>query len=298
MISPLPGWTFEPKQGFVQLRAEAAPAAGFIRYIERLRPSPPLPDLVRAHVSQFPRLKVLRLHAAEELRTDEGEEAALLRLDGEVDGRPLQITLGYVWVDEFCSETAAVATDAQHYDRFAAAVRQLIHGDQHMMTQRRRRYRHRGPLGWHSITRESTLNLVWLSPGDDGSEMTVAAALPSLPEPSVDTAIACHMASGLKILRHGETHCPPLSRGLCGRLWRFEVQFPDGAEGLRWVAALKDASFTYHLHCDARVAQAATTLPLFEGLLGSIEPIAPETFLGGWRDDQAGAVALFGWVVQ
>jgi hypothetical protein len=300
MITPLSGWTFEPSAGLLQLRLDDRPFAGVIRYLERLRPSPPLPELLRTRVAAIPGFASPRLRAVEELRSDEGEEAALVTLDGELDGAPVEVTLGWVWIDDFCSETAALSRDPAEHPRFAQAVRTLVLGDRHFMTQRRRRYRHRGPLGWRAVTRQSTLDLVWLPPDDDGGEITVAAAVPSLAEEALSVAETQRLAARLEILGHVELVCPPLAPGLVGRLWRFAVRFPDGSDdsvgsnGVRSVAVLTDASFTYQLSCETRTARASQLHPLFMALIASVEPIAPIAPIA----NHAGAVALFGWLAQ
>jgi hypothetical protein len=294
VIPPLADWSFESQGGCIWLRPLDCPEASVIRYIERVRTVEPLEKLVGDFFVATSLLNPL-VSDVEQLVTAEGELAAVATIDCTLAAKAVQVTFGCVWVDEFHSQTVGLALLPGQRSQVGAAVRRLVRGDTHMMTQRRRRYRHAAPMGWQATTRWGALNLVYLSP-DGRSELTVAAAVPSTgPTHHEPITLSAHLEpeAGFRTIRVGETRCPRLQPGLRGRCFRLEVRFADGSEGDRRVVELHDRDYVYPMHLDSPSLASADSSFVLERVLGSISPLAPLAV----QQDHERAATLFAWLV-
>src|SRR5207302_1629508 len=133
---------------------------------------------------------------------------------------------------------------------------------------------------------------------DGGSELTIAAAVPSsAPIEGEPLGLAAHLAPeiGFKTLRYGETPCPALHARMRGRCFRLDVRRADGSEGVRWVVELGDRGYRYPIHLAACAARAAEGLAVLERVVASISPLDPLP-LPVAHDGQS-ALTLFAWVV-
>jgi hypothetical protein len=294
VIAPLAGWSLDWQGQHIWLRPRDGRASCVIRYTERLRTAP-WGQLLRDHLGETT-LRNPVLRSLDELVTAEGEHAAVGTLDCTLNGKPVQETVGCVWVDEFVAFTVGIALDPDDFGRVAAAVRELVHGDAHMMRHRRRRYRHLAPAAWHATARWGALNVVYVHPDRHG-ELTVAAAMPQAASAEHEpVTLRPHLQpdTGPDVLSWVETTCPRLRAGLRGRCYRLDVQFADGGQGVRWVAELRDRTYVYPLHLDARAPHAADGRAEFERVVASVSALDPLPVAHG----QDGAAAMFGWMLN
>jgi hypothetical protein len=293
VIPPLLGWTFECSADFVFLRPVDDPAAGMIRYRERACPSAPLAQLVCRRLASSA-LRPVKVHAPEELRTDEGEFAAVVSIDCERDGERMQLTYGCVWVDDFYAETASLAVHAEMYPAFRESVRKLVTADTHMMAKRRRRFRYDAPATWQRVSRGSVLDTVRLPPNqEDGlSELVVSAAMPLPAAAAPDASRPAHFlpAIGVEIASVDPIPRPALQPGLDGQLLGLEVTFANRERGKRLVALLRDADFQYRLTLDSVGVDHAKNERVFNGVVESVQPLSPLPLLGEH------AKSLFTWI--
>src|SRR5258708_8801553 len=81
MISPLPGWSYEPGERAVTLRPLDERAIGAIRYVERRRPALAFADVVEAHLRRLRApWRITHLDRPAGPVTPEGESGAMVPL--------------------------------------------------------------------------------------------------------------------------------------------------------------------------------------------------------------------------
>src|SRR5262245_40423418 len=107
MIPPVPGWAWQPRHGGVRLVPSEGAAVGGIAYTERKRPLLRLRELL-AERDVSARFVVNHVSAPERLVTDEGEYAAFVLVQGQLDGGPAQRPTGFVFGDDFYSLIAGL----------------------------------------------------------------------------------------------------------------------------------------------------------------------------------------------
>lgn len=109
-------------------------------------------DMARAAaVAAFPGCHV---ESEDQFDTYEGEGAALARIQGTVDGRPVQHSLALVMTERCHREIRAVVSSAQHLDATHLLTRRLAERSLLGLGElRRRRCRQDAPPGWRLVER-------------------------------------------------------------------------------------------------------------------------------------------------
>jgi hypothetical protein len=93
---------------------------------EHMRSRPDVRSLVRAYCAKMPGF-VVRIGVPERLTTLTGEQAVIVRIDGELDGAPVRHEVGFVLLrEDLHTLVAGVVLDPGAGERFAAAVRRLV----------------------------------------------------------------------------------------------------------------------------------------------------------------------------
>src|SRR5688500_7018167 len=178
MIEPIDGWTSTLTDDGLRMTPPEGRACGEIRYREQLRPQRRAHDVVRGLAAP----SGCRFGAPgplEPLLTREGEFAALVSVPGERAGEPIERTVGIVYGDDFYSVIDGVALRGEERDRFRHTVRALVAVDSYLLGERRRRFVHAPPPGWHGFA-AGPMHVRWLPldyPRNLGS-ITVYPALP------------------------------------------------------------------------------------------------------------------------
>ena len=249
MIEPIPGWSCELRAGGVLLVPPEGPAAGTLRYLERVRPLRRMVDVLRAYGDRV-------VSPIEHLATVEGEHAAFAVVDGEHG----ELAIGAVFADDFYSLLVGPG-------RFREVVRDRIRRDTHMLGARRRRFVHGRPAGWQGFF-AGPMHVHWI-PLDfprNGSSLSVFPALPAAGS-STDLAesLVEHHAAGRPI---GEPEPITSAAGLSGRWW-----LVDGGETLDDVVVLEDERYAYPLLLKSPLAQHGDNVDLLRRVVDSVEPI-------------------------
>jgi hypothetical protein len=263
MIAPPPGWSVRRCEESLLLVPPGGPAAGAIRYVERLRPLRRAVELVRAAPAPAGFVET-RLSPPERLVTAEGEHAALVISEGTIGAVPVERPFGFVFGDDFYARFAGVAVGGENFARIRAMVRALTIADTHDLGVRRRRYVYAPPRDWHGLAR--LFEATWY-PRDypaTRASITVCPAVPAQPG-LAGALLHAVLATGRSPI------AAPVGvvarEGLDGQLWRLRG---DGVE--TDVALLEDARYVYALRLDAALGAGAARARFAE-VVASVEPV-------------------------
>ena len=185
MIPCPKGWTWVLRNHGVSLMPPAGPDAGGIRYSERVRPLLRAAAVLDA-LAADPSFRVTRRGPIEQLCTYEGEYAALVELDGLLDGVPAQRAIGLVFGDDFYAQISGLARLPSAFAEIRAVTRDLVLRDRHLLGLRRRRYLFTPPAGWHACER-SPLHTHHYPPDYPRDDVELIA-YPALPRALLDAA--------------------------------------------------------------------------------------------------------------
>jgi hypothetical protein len=271
VITCPPGWRAIRNREGLHLVPTTAPAFAEIRY--RLRhPIEPI-EVLMARKLTPPGFVVDAITPPDPLVTDEGEYAALIVVTGRLDGKRVQRDIGMVYGDDYYALLLGVAFDEARFAELTALVRTLIIGDQQMLgAQRRRRFRHVAPAGWHE--QRWDFESTWTPAGRSDVSITTLPALPSqgasrravqqLVEQSLHAEMIVTGASGPE---------PASSRhGLAGQRWRLEGLLDD-VPCVRDVVILQDDRFIYGARLERRDTSETLGRAELDDVVASIEPI-------------------------
>lgn len=269
MITNPPGWTLLPRIDGATLVAPEGPAAGVLRYFERVRPILPLKQIVAGRLRAHRQLITSSLPTIEPLRTSEGEFAAFARVQGVADGRLVEYVLGVVFGDDFYSRVEGFCEVPDEFERFAGTVRELVISDYHFLGVRRRRYLY-DSNGWQPIARGFLTD--WVSPGfpRPWGMITVYPALPA----TATTAAVASIVQRVQ-MQHGvipKAEPASTASGLVGEMVSVELPFPE--ERVFSVVALTDRRFLYSAELTSRTpGEFRAHQDAFAALWGSFQPL-------------------------
>jgi hypothetical protein len=270
MIAIAAGWTAQRRDdGLVLTR----PGGATFRYTERLAPLASPRELVRA--AGCPRGFVPRAFGAtERLVTDEGEYGALVRVSGQVAGDDVELSFGFVFLDDHYAQLVGMATAAAMApDELHETTRRLTSGDTHILgAVRRRRFLYQAPAGWRS--RDGLFDTTWHHPGYPRHAvwMHVNPAVPDQPRLEERT-IEKILGSDLSAAFSAPAPMPVLNRHrLGGRVWHL----PAAATKDRLhqqLAVLRDGTWLYLVRLFTAEPASAEDTATFAALVDSIEPL-------------------------
>ncbi|MCS6912585.1 MAG: hypothetical protein RMK29_19845 [Myxococcales bacterium] len=179
MIPRIPGWTWLARDGGVTLVHPDGPAAGCIRYRERLRPLHRVLSIIRAQDND-PSFELVDLRQPQQIVTAEGEFGAFVRIDGLLQGRPARRAVAFIYGDDFYSHIAGLALQPERFDALEAVVRHLADQEMLGLGERRRRFLHAPPRGWQALERVA-LHAYYFPP-DYPRNRSVLVVYPALPD--------------------------------------------------------------------------------------------------------------------
>jgi hypothetical protein len=269
MITRVPGWSWEVAEGGVTLHPiDVGPAAGSIRYRERIAPLRSLDAIVGSHVeaAQVP----LERAETETLVTDEGEYAAVVTLRDRA--RDVQLALGIVFADDWYAEVAGVARHRDHFVRFAEQVRALVRGDRLALGIRRRVAEHAPPPGW--LASEPLPQFMTWSAPDGETSITVYPALPTTAALDAGfAAIYVGPPAAAQIVGELVPRTAVQTRDLAGFSWELDVRDAQRRVLARRVILLRDDRYLYVCYLDTPHAKLAAHRPVVDALATSIRPL-------------------------
>lgn len=263
MIEPPPGWSAtQTPNGCVIACHPAGPAAGEIRYCERIRPLTTFRAIVRAATAGLS--DVTARASSRELVTDEGELGAWISVAATRAGVSLDVTIGCVFLDDFYA--LAIGTrraDALGDASIEEAVRTLLIADAHMLGVRRRWYRYTPPSRWN-VTAAGLFHRVFTN-GD-----ATIVGFPALPRTGANTELGPWLARR-QLARWGiDEACEPsptATRRLSGLRWDAVTSGPSPRQVA--LVVLEDARYAYPL----AFADATLDEVLIRRMVESIEPL-------------------------
>jgi hypothetical protein len=263
MIDPIPGWGWEVREAGILLTPPKSHGGASIRYVERMRPLRHLLDVV-ASLPLPPGYVHEETSAIEPYTTDEGEYGALVKLRGQVEGRPLHRVIACTYVDDFHSLVGGVARDPGLAPLVEQATRDLALADRHGFGLRRRRYLHARPRGWRGTLLAPYLAIyVTREPG------SVLHVLPAAPLGEEEVVRSLFSSMGVRpdeVLPDPETLA--VAEGLTGKVWELPV-----ADKLVLVAALADDRYAYPMTMSTTLALRPTAMAALAEVTGSVSPL-------------------------
>lgn len=277
MIPQVPGWSMVARNGGYTLTPPEGPTCGAIRYEERLRPVLPIAALLAAAQARDPRFRVTRQRPPELLTTQEGEYAALVLLEGRLDGlaTPVQRAIGYVFGDDFYARTAGLALRADQFARFEDQVRKLVLADTHYLGVRRRRFLFSPPPGYFGVER-SLLHAYYYATDypHDPAVICVYPAIPLAMWQAADLPRHVRPIHGLSV----ESSAGPFPRktaALAGEAWELRGKGDDRQATVRTLVVLHDDRYAYPLSLDVMPAHAASPehMVRFNAVVESVQRI-------------------------
>lgn len=277
MIPLVPGWSMVARNGGYTLTPPEGPACGAIRYEERLRPLLPIPTLLAAAQARDARFVVTRQRPPEVLATQEGEYAAIIMLDGILDGvaAPVQRAIGYVFGDDFYARIASLALSADQFARFEDQVRTLVLADTHYLGLRRRRFLFSPPPGYFGVER-SPLHAYYYASGypQDPTVICVYPAIPLSMWQAADLPRHVRPIHGLAVASSAGPF-PRKTASLAGETWELRGSNDDGKVTVRNLVVLHDDRYAYPLSIDVLAAHAksADHVAHFDAVVESVQRI-------------------------
>ncbi|MFN0253811.1 MAG: hypothetical protein ACKV2T_43495 [Kofleriaceae bacterium] len=275
MIGYPAGWTLKPGVVYSTLIPPAGLSVGAIRYQERVRPLLRLGQLVARRLEVVPAFQLAQLAEPEVLTTREGEHAALVVATGEIEGRPAQRSMGFVFGDDFYARIEGVALTSEAFGPLNDIVRDLVVTDSHALGVRRRRFRYTPPPAWQALVRGFQTD--WI-PRRFPAEWAMITVHPANPvRESVGDMLRAFVMQqvlfGVELQEELDYREVQTSSGLVGGLASIAC-LQHGVRALRSVVALLDFRHVYVLEMVSR------TVPLwpahtkeFEAFWKSVRPI-------------------------
>jgi hypothetical protein len=264
MITPPDGWWLVRRAGEFVLgpAGSTTPAA---RYRECLRPIGVPIELAAAG---FPPDFSASSIACTRLLTDEGEHAALVVARGECDARPVELSVGFVILDESYAELRAGPCDPADGPVRRDAITKMIVTDRHFLGPvRRRRFVYEPPAGWHGLG--GRFEATWYPHAYPRHRASITVG-PALPTSAALAEAIVAMVRGDDGVLIGATVDVGTPRGLIGQMWHlWHAGSPPRAT---YLTILVDDDFLYPARLDS-VGTPEADLECLHQLLASIEPI-------------------------
>lgn len=266
MVARNGGFTLTPPEG---------PACGAIRYEERLRPVLPIPALLAAAQARDPRFRVTRQRLPELLTTQEGEYAALVVLEGVLEGvaTPVQRSIGYVFGDDFYARIAGLALRSDQFARFEDQVRKLVLADTHYLGLRRRRFLFSPPPGFFGVER-SLMHAYYYAPTypHDPTVICVYPAIPLAMWQAADLTRHVRPIHGLSV-ENSAGPFPRKTAALAGETWELRGTNDDRQVTQRTLVVMHDDRYAYPLSIDvlANHAASAEHMARFNAVVESVQ---------------------------
>jgi hypothetical protein len=278
VITRLDGWTWSVTDEAVVLVHPLGPAAGVIKYRERITPIRPLRELL----DRRPAPSAVT-HDAPEIKrliTDEGEYGALAVVTGVRSGQPTHRVLAIVFGDDWYAKVTGSARDPAQFDALSRTVEQLACRDRLLLGHpRRRRFHYAPPVGWSSYS-PLPLAACWFptSYPNDSRLITVYPALPHNNDQRLELdALPIGPPLPATVLDEVEASIDLVHGPLVGRQWAFRIRNDRGTL-IRKVVLLRSAFHYYCLFGDATEATVGSLTVELTKLRDSIEPLpAPRT---------------------
>ena len=273
MIPLVPGWSMVARNGGFTLTPKDGAACGAIRYEERLRPLLPVPSLLSVAQARDPRFRVSRARAPELLTTHEGEYAALVVIDGSLEGlaTPVQRSIGYVFGDDYYARVAGLALRPDQFSRFEDQVRKLVLADSHYLGLRRRRFLFAPPVGYFGCER-SVLHAYYYGPAypRDPAVICVYPAMPLSMWPANDLPRQLRPIHGLSV-QDAAGPFPRKTATLAGDSWELRGTNDDRQEVARTMVVLHDDRYAYPLSLDVLLGQPGEHVARFNAVVDSVQ---------------------------
>lgn len=263
-----------------------------IHYRERAGAPRAIGVLAREILACWPHLEVRGFGEVERFLTDDDELAALVTASCVEDARVVQVTLGFVFTDDFFSSMAATCRDPLLSGEIHATVRALVRADSHALGVRRRRFEYTPPATWQPYRR--SLATEWLPPGYPAHSTTLVA-YPANPIDVVGRGWFGDMHTFLEEAGWHVLDVGPLRRGTNAHALAFEEQEvlarrPDGSLRRHCVVLLGDSRYQYPLELRVESADLADAdRAVLRAVVDSVVPFrppvrAPMTSMQHWID--------------
>lgn len=287
MIPIPPGWVRRWQADHLLLKSLERPL-GVLKFREVWGP---LTTMRRYLDYRIPRLpvgapEIDNIHPIERITTDEGEHAAVTRVDlrcaldrNFTVKQPAVALFGVVFGDNFMTSLDGLCLSPPHFDELHAIVRDLTQRTALMLgNPRRRRFVYQMPPGWQALERFWGTRYIPPEYPNVGAMITVHAATPASPSRAfVETLMHDQIDRGATITDIAPTENMAITTNLSGGRWQFISQQRDGTQRMHVIVELNDGRYSYKLKLDHAMGIADLVRPPFDALCASIEPVPTGT---------------------
>jgi hypothetical protein len=273
-------WVARVRADGVSYYPEDGRATGGVRIWERLRPLRGVDEIVRGAVgSMKPILRDPKFGPIEELRTDDGEYAAIqaVTATGTADGKPVLYLFGFVFGDDFYNRIDGWMTEASRFGELDEVVRSAI-ATNHLClgTGRHRRFFYHPPADWQGLARGALLT-EWY-PLDfpmHHARLSVASAFTVKEGPALVEALMARRMINFK--RTGDAKRETVKfNALTGVIDYAVGEWPESKELLSThivTVALKDDVYTYLMRLDTTASYLDSDRHVLFNVLKSVRGV-------------------------
>lgn len=246
---------------------------GRIRYYERLRPARSFRHIVNWIVEQDPLFRIVQIGRQTRLATQEGEQAALVVMDGVRGEERMRRTIGAVFTEEFSAALDGLAYTPERFALFERATRDLLEQTTFGLGLRRRYFYYEPPPRWQALP----MGLVahWYPPDFPNNRSNIMV-LPALPmAPGIIDSLSAGLEIGIEVANRDQG---PLQAavGLEGhyRRLRGSVMGQPGQTVLRELAIFVVGRYIYALRFESFVSDRTEELQaVFAAMVASVRPL-------------------------
>lgn len=256
------------RRDLILLRSPRDRPVGEIWYREERGPMRTARSIAAQRPAPVAGFEATAIGAPERAVTDEGEHAAVVRIEGRLHGAAALRLLGLVATEHVTAMVDAITVMPEHFDELEAVARATTEHVTLGLGVRQRRFEFRVPDGWQAIPHGMTSRLI---PGGHPQDPAAIEVYPAVPRgPSIQALIDSTLDDQLgavAAITFGAEQAVRTHAGLTGTCWHVETESTRGDLRRHRVAVLEDDRYAYRIRHD--VGERASTLA-FEALLASV----------------------------
>ncbi|MGE3765303.1 MAG: glycosyltransferase [Kofleriaceae bacterium] len=277
MIPTPEGWMRLERADYVHLRSPIARPVGEIRYRELVQRPRGARRFVTERLALSPAFEIVAIGDPDRITTDEGEHAAVVRVDGKLAGRAVRRVIGMVVDEHLTAVIDGVAVHAEYVDELEQITRDLTRRAELGLGVRRRRFVYRRPAGWQAL---SHLLETYFIPPDHPRNAERIVVYPAIPR-GLSLRALMHSTIEDQIGRIDqlvdlEESAIQAASGLGGRRWRVASHSGTGKARTHTIVVFEDEHYAYRLRLD----EGAAPSPAFAAMCASVEPLGARRAVG------------------
>lgn len=272
MIPTPPGWMRLVRRDYVHLRSPKDRPVGEIKVRELHGVPRSARLLVAERLAANASFQPTTIGAPERLTTEEGEHAAIVRVDGQVSTVPVLCVIGMVFGEHVTAIIDALSAQPTHFAELEALTRDCVIRTELGLGVRKRRFVYRRPADWHALAHGMVTHYFAPDHPRNSAHLVVHPAVPRdvHPQRVIDSLFEDQIGALAELEYVAEE--PVVARGgLRGRLWWIRSHTPSGRARSHRVVLLEDQRYYYPLHFDD--GENPIDRATFDAVCASVEPL-------------------------